>query len=206
MVHSKISDHMGFLVRLFKALIRNGLKISPKKCQLFKTDLIYMGHTMLIEEGLPKLKPLKTRVEAILKLEPPKTIKDCRSFCGMVNYLSIYLKDLQSKLIPIYYLTRKGVPFVWAKEQAEAFEDIKIALTSPPILVMPDTKGHIILVSDTSKVGCGGALYQEIRLQYRLISYCSKKLPEAVQRYSISELELTGLLANISVFKHILKM
>ena len=160
---------------------------------------------MLIEEGLPKLKPLKTRVEAILKMDPPKTIKDCRSFCGMVNYLSIYLKDLQTKLIPIYYLTRKGVPFVWGNEQKKAFEDIKIALTSPPILVMPDTKGHIILVSDTSKIGCGGALYQEIRLQYRLIAYCSKKLPEAVQRYSISELELTGLLANISVFKHILK-
>ena len=204
MIHSKISDHMSLLVKLFKALIRNGLKISPKKCQLFKTDLVYMGHTMLIE-GLPKLKPLKTRIEAILKLEPPKTIKDCRSFCGMVNYLSIYLKDLQTKLIPIYYLTRKGVPFVWGKGQAEAFEDIKIALTSPPILVMPDTKGHIILVSDTSKVGCGGALYQEMSLQYRLISYCSKKLPEAVQRYSISELELTALLANISVFKHILK-
>ena len=48
-------------------------------------------------------------------------------------------------------------------------------------------------------------MYQEIRLQYRLIAYCSKELPEAVQRYSISELELTGLLANISVFKHILK-
>ena len=205
MIHSKLSDHMALVVKLFKALIRNGLKISPKKCQLFKTNLVYMGHTMLIEEGLPKLKPLKTRVEAILKIKPPKTIKDCRSFCGMVNYLSIYLKDLQTKLIPIYYLTRKGVPFVWGKEQEKAFQDIKIALTSPPVLVMPDTKGHIILVSDTSKVGCGGALYQEIRLQYRLISYCSKKLPEAVQRYSISELELTGLLANISVFKHILK-
>ena len=205
MIHSKVSDHMSLVIKLLKALIRNGLKISPKKCQLFKTDLVYMGHTMLIENGLPKLKPLKTRVEAILKLEPPKTIKDCRSFCGMVNYLSIYLKDLQTKLIPIYYLTRKGIPFLWGEEQEKAFEDIKCALTSPPVLVMPDTKVHIILVSDTSKVGCGGALYQEIRLQYRLISYCSKKLPEAVQRYSISELELTGLLANISVFKHILK-
>ena len=51
-----------------------------------------MGHTMIIEDGLPKLKPLKTRIGAILKLEPPKTIKDCRSFCGMVKYLSIYLK------------------------------------------------------------------------------------------------------------------
>ena len=205
LIHSKLNDHMSLVIKLLKALIRNGLKISPKKCQLFKTNLVYMGHTMIIDEGLPKLKPLKTRVEAILKLEPPKTIKDCRSFCGMINYLSIYLKDLQTKLIPIYHLTRKGIPFVWGEEQAQAFEDIKTALTSPPILVMPNSKGHIILVSDTSKVGCGGALYQDIRFEYRLISYCSKKLTEAVQRYSISELELTGLLANISVFKHILK-
>ena len=51
----------------------------------------------------------------------------------------------------------------------------------------------------------GGALYQEIRHVYRLVSCCSKKLPEAVQRYSISELELTGLLANISILKQILK-
>ena len=205
MIHSKQNDHMSLVVKLFKALIRNGLKISPKKCQLFKKTLVYMGHTMIIEDGLPKLKPLKTRIEAILKLEPPKTIKGCRSFCGMVNYLSIYLKDLQLKLIPIYHLTRKGIPFVWGEEQEKAFEDIKKALTSPPVLVMPDSQGHIILVSDTSKIGCGGALYQEIRHVYRLVSYCSKKLPEAVQRYSISELELTGLLANISIFKHILK-
>ena len=205
MIHSKQSDHMSLVVKLFKVLIRNGLKISPKKCQLFKKKLVYMGHTMIIKDGLPKLKPFKTRIEAILKLEPPKTIKDCRSFCGMVNYLSIYLKDLQLKLIPIYHLTRKGIPFVWGEEQEKAFEDIKRALTNPPVLVMPDSHGHIILVSDTSKIGCGGALYQEIRYVYRLVSYCSKKLPQAVQRYSISELELTGLLANISTFKHILK-
>ena len=49
------------------------------------------------------------------------------------------------------------------EEQEKAFEDIKKALTSPPVLVMPDSQGHIILVSDTSKIGCGGALYQEIQ-------------------------------------------
>ena len=205
MVHSKKIDHMKYIIDLFKALIKNGLKISPKKCQLFKTNLVYMGHTMLIEDGIPKIKPLKTRVDAILKLDPPRDVKGCRSFCGMVNYLSIFLRNLQTKLIPIYYLTRKGIPFEWGEEQQNAFDEIKKLLTKPPVLVMPDNKGHIVLVSDTSKVGCGGALYQEIRDAYRLISYCSKKLPEAVQRYSISELELTGLLANISTFKHILR-
>ena len=70
---------------------------------------------------------------------------------------------------------------------------------------MPNNTSHLVLASDTIKEGCGGALYQNIKQMYRLVSYCPKKLPEAVQRYSISELELTGLLANISTFKHILK-
>ena len=70
---------------------------------------------------------------------------------------------------------------------------------------MPNDKGHFVLVSDTSTVGCGVTLYQEIDGQYRVVAYYSKKLPEAVKRYSISELELTGILANISAFKNILR-
>ena len=46
---SKKKEHVGHLIDLFKALIRNGLKISPKKCQLFKTKLTYMGIEMLIK-------------------------------------------------------------------------------------------------------------------------------------------------------------
>ena len=205
LIYSKKNDHMEHLIDLFKALIRNGLKISPKKCQLFRKKLTYMGHTLLIEDGIPKITPLKSRVDAILKLDPPKTPKNCKSFCGMVNYLSIFLKDLQTKLIPIYQLTRKGIPFVWTEECQLAFDDIKQALTNPPVLVMPNETGHFVLVSDTSTTGCGAALYQEQKGRYRLVAYYSKKLPDAVKRYSISELELTGVLANVSAFKHILR-
>ena len=205
LVHSKRKDHLSHLTDLFKALIRNGLKISPKKCQFFRTKLVYMGHTLLIEDNIPKITPLKSRVEAILKLDPPKTPKNCKQFCGMVNYLSIFLKDLQLKLAPIYQLTRKGIPFVWTAECQQAFEDIKEMLTTPPVLVMPNDDGHFVLVSDTSIVGCGGALYQAHKGSYRLVAYYSKKLPECVRRYSISELELTGILANVIAFRHILK-
>ena len=45
------------LIDLFKALIRNGLKISPKKCQLFRKKLVYMRHTLLIEDGIPTINP-----------------------------------------------------------------------------------------------------------------------------------------------------
>ena len=152
-----------------------------------------------------KLPPLKTRIDAIMKLDPPKTPKNCKQFCGMVNFLSVFLKDLQLKLAPIYQLTRKGIPWDWTEECQSAFETIKKDLTNPPVLVMPNDKGHFVLVSDTSTIGCGATLYQEIDEEYRVVAYYSKKLPEAVKRYSISELELTGMLANITAFKHILR-
>ena len=60
---------------------------------------------------------------------------------------------------------------------------------------MPNSTGHFVLVSDTSKIGCGAALYQKQRGKYHLAAYYSKRLPEAVANYSISELELTGVMA-----------
>ena len=205
LVFSKKYDHLKHLTDLFKALIRNGLKISPRKCKLFKTSLVYMGHQVSIIDGIPHITPVKSRVDAIVKLDPPKSPKNCKQFCGMVNYLSMFLKDLQTKLIPIYHLTKKGVPFHWGELQQKAFEQIKKDLTEAPVLAMPNSEGHMVIVSDTSKIACGSALYQEQKGRYRLIAYFSKKLPLSAQRYSISELELTGIYANVLAFKHLLR-
>ena len=205
LTHSNREDHTGYLIDLFKAIIRNGLKISPRKCKLFKTELVFMGVIIKIEDGMPKMQPLKSRIEAIQKVKPPKTVKECRSFCGMVNYMSVFLPSLQEKLIPIYFITRKGIPFYWGEEQQKAFDEIKYDVTHAPVLLMPNSKGHFVLVSDTSKVGCGAALYQKQRGRYHLVAYYSKRLPEAVANYSISELELTGVMANVAAFKHLLR-
>ena len=164
-----------------------------------------MGHQVTIIENIPHITPVKSRVDAIVKLDPPKSPKNCKQFCGMVNYLSMFLKDLQTKLIPIYHLTKKGVPFHWAELQQKVFEMIKKDLTEAPVLAMPNTEGHMVLVSNTSKIACGSALYQEQKGRYRLIAYFSKKLPLLAQRYSISELELTGIYANVTAFKHLLR-
>ena len=205
LTHSKRVDHIGHLIDLFKAIMRNGLKISPRKCKLFKKELVFMGITILVEDGMPKMRPLKTRIDAIQKVNPPKTIKECRSFCRMVNYMSMFLPSLQEKLIPIYFITRKGIPFYWGEEQHKAFEDIKRDVTNAPVLLMPNSTGHFVLVSDTSKIGYGAALYQKQRGKYHLVAYYSKRLPEAVANYSISELELTGVMANVAAFKHLLR-
>ena len=151
-----------------------------------------MGIIIFIKDRKVCIKPLRCRVEAIQRLSPPTTLKGCRSFAGMVNFLSMFCAELQKLLKPIYYLTRKGRHFVWGREQQKAFEEIK-RLVKAPVLHMPNCEGRFHLYSDTSKFATGSALYQIQNRKLRLIAYASKRLPEAVRSYSITELELCSL-------------
>ena len=98
-------SHFARLEDLLKALCKNGLKISPKKCQLFKTELQYMGNTIFIKDRRVCVKSLRSRLEVIQKLKHPTVVKDCTSFAGMVNFVSIFCPELQKLLKPIYDLT-----------------------------------------------------------------------------------------------------
>ena len=149
--------------------------------------------------------PLRNRIEAILKLEPPKMPKGCRSFTGMVNFLRMLCPKLQKLLKPIYDLTRKGRHCIWGKEQWEAFEEIKKRLIKAPVLHMPNHEGRFHLYFDTSKFAAGSTLYQIQNGKPKLIAYASKRLPEVVRSYLIKELELCGLAINIASFSHLLK-
>ena len=204
LVHSKFADHLQDLTNLFQSLIDNGLKISPRKCQFFRTELVYMGLKFLIYNGRPSITPMKDKCEAIRRLDPPKTVRDCRKFCGMVTFLATFLKDLQKILIPIYNLTRKCTKFLWTEEYQTAFDHIKFLLSNPPILRMPDMTGTFQLMSDTSTLAAGAALYQYQGSAFYIVGYNSKKLPKAVQNYSVTELELFGLVVNIYAFKQLL--
>ena len=143
-----------------KALLENGLKISPEKCELFRTELQYMGNAIFIHDMRVCVKPLRSRLEAIQKLQPHTTLKGCRSFAGMVNFLSIFCLELQKLLKPTHDLTTNGRQFIWEEEQQIAFEEIKHRLIKLPILHLPDGKGRFHLYSDTSKFATGSALYQ----------------------------------------------
>ena len=169
---------MAKLEDLLKALLKNRLKILPTKCQLFKIELQYMGNTIFIKDRKVCVKPLRSRIEATLKLEPPKMPQGCRSFAGMVNFLSMFCLELQKLLKPIYDLTRKGRPSVWGEEQQESFEQIKKRLVCAPVLHIPNRQGRFDLFLDSSK---------------------------AVRSYLITELELCSLAINIASFSQLLK-
>ena len=181
------------------------VEISPKKCQLFKTELQYMGNTIFIKDRRVCVTPLQSRLEVIQKLKLPTTVKGCRRFAGMMNFESIFYPELQKLLKPIYDLTRKGRHFIWGDEQQVLFEEIKSRLQKLPVLNMPDRRGRFLLYSNTSKHATGNALYQVQDGKPKLIAYTSKRMSEAAKNYSITELELCGLAINIINFAHLLK-
>ena len=88
-------DHYYKLEELLKALCKNGLKISPKKCQLFKIELQYMGNTMFIKDRHVCIMPLRSRIEAIQQLKPPTNAKGCRSFAVHIKPLRIRTEVIQ---------------------------------------------------------------------------------------------------------------
>jgi hypothetical protein len=202
LIHSSKRNHLEKLEVMFQSLIEHGLKLSPRKCQLCLTELVYMGNVFKIKNRRVTISPMKDRISAMLLIPAPQTPKECKSFCGVVNYLSLFCPELQKLLHPIYQLTRKGVPFIWTDEHQETFDEIKKRLTKPPVLHLPIVGGRYILYTDTSRQFVGSALWQVQEGKPKLVGYSSKTLHQACLNYSVTELEMQGLLISIQLWQH----
>ena len=163
-----------------------------------------MGLEFQIQEDKVCYTPLKDKCDAIQNLESPKTLRQTRAFCGMVNFLSSFLPNLCRLLIPIYDLQKKAKKFKWTEEAERAFNDIKKLLISPPVPKAPTPDGLFHLESDTSREGVGGTLLQKQGDEWVVIGYHSKRLPKSAKNFGVTELELTGLLVNIHGFMQLL--
>ena len=172
-IHSTNVEHKDDLMDLFKVLHKYRLKISPHKCQFFNKKIVYMGLEFQVKDSKVCYTPLKDKCEAVRNLESPKTLKQTRSFCGMVNFLSSFLPN-------------------WTQEAEKAFKQIKELLVSQPVLRALTAKGLFQLESDTSREGVRGTLFQKQGDEWVVIGYHSKQLPTSAKNFGVTELELTG--------------
>ena len=203
-IHLTAEEHMDDLMDLFKVLRKYGLKLSPNKYQFFKKKIVYMGLEFQIQGDKVCYTPLKDKCDAIRNLESPKTLRQTRAFCVMVNFLSSFLPNLCRLLILIYDLQKKAKMFKCTEEAKKAFNEIKKLLINPPVLKAPTPDGLFRLKSDTSREGVGGTLLQKQGDEWVVIGYHSKRLLKLAKNFGISELELTGLLVNIHGFMQLL--
>ena len=161
-----------------------------------------MGLEFLIKDGTAHYTAMLDKCDAIRNMKAPKSVKECQTFCGMVNFLLTFCKNLRQLLIPIYELTKKHVRFTWTDKHQKAFDDIKQLLVKPPVLGMVSGDGFFRLESDTSRTAAGATLYQWQNNEWVLVWISLQTIyPMQFRNYGVTELELTGLLANIHGFE-----
>lgn len=102
---------------------------------------------------------------------------------------------------PLYNLIKKDAKFIWNDKCEEAFEKLKLALITPPVLSFPRFDLDFILTTDASKISCSGILSNRDGHDERPIQYFSRSLNDAQSRYSAVELELLAIIWSVEWFR-----
>ena len=183
-------DHAANVGAVLKCLGDHGLKIKPRKCQFFRSEVKFLGH-MISSEGLA---PLEDNIKAILDFPVPTTVKHVHQFLGMVNFYRRFIANCSTLSKPLSNLLSKG-KLEWTNECQSAFDLLKHKLTSPPILVSPDFKSDqpLELYTDASQFGAGACLMQEQDGIKKVIAYVSTTFNSAECKYSVLDKELAAL-------------
>ena len=183
-------EHLEHLHLIFERLEQANIKIKPSKCSFAKTEVKYLGH--LLSPG--EIRPDPGNITKVRDLTPPTTVTGVREVVGLASYYRSFVKDFSQRASPLTELTKKSVDFHWGDEQQEAFEDLKNALTSEPVLALPDFTKPFILMTDGSATGLGAVLGQDHGdKKERVVAYASKKTGPLERNYSACESECLAL-------------
>ena len=132
------------------------MTIEPKKCEFMKQKAEYLGHIV----GNGKLEPNSKKVEAVSNYPKPKNPKKVKQFLGLVSYYRRYIHNFAQKAKPLFDLLKKESEFIWGPDQEKAFEDLKKALCTEPVLIAPDFEKPFIVITDASDFAVGAILCQ----------------------------------------------
>lgn len=132
------------------------------------------------------------KVTAVLDWERPKTVKGLRGFLGMTGYYRRFVKDYGNIAKPLTELLKKR-GFFWNEKAEEAWQALRKAITSAPMISLPDFQQPFHIACDASGLGVGAVLMQG----KRPIAFFSKALSEGMLSKSIYEKELMALVLTI---------
>jgi len=136
------------------------------------------------------------KVEAMTKWESAANLHDVRAFLGFANFYRRFTKGYSQVVTPIVRLTKKDILFEWDKPCEQAFQDLKTASTSAPVLQHFDPDCEIIVEMDTSDYVSAGILSQHNKTTGILhsVAFFSKKYSPAGCNYEIYDKELIAIL------------
>lgn len=180
-------EHVEDLRQVLCRMREYGIKLRPKKCELFKTQVRYLGR-MVSGEGI-EIDPKDLEAVLQLKKKEPKTVGEVRTLLGFLSYYRSFIQDFSRIAKPLYELLQNPkeklvvkvaktsqskqkvrnetkaqmpsrTPIQWTSEHQAIVSKFIEMLTNPPILAYPDFDLPFVLHTDASNEGLGAVLYQ----------------------------------------------
>jgi hypothetical protein len=181
---SSWSDHLRHVRTVFRTLQDHQLRLKQSKCAFGQPSVAYLGR-VISAEGVAMD---KQKVQAVLDWPIPRSARAVRGFLGLAGYYRRFIKDFGTIAAPLTALLRKE-GFSWNTEAARAFQKLQCALTTAPVLQLPDFDRDFIVECDALGSGFGAVLHQGAGP----IAFFSKPIAPRHAKLAAYERELIGL-------------
>jgi len=184
------SQHLQHINMVLSALRDNQLKLKRSKCSFATSSVSYLGH-VITAHGVAMD---QDKVEAVSSWPQPHSPRGLRGFLGLAGYYRRFIQNYRTIAAPLTALLRKAA-FVWSPEATEAFETLKKALSTAPVLQLPNFDNTFVVDCDASGTGFGAVLHQG----QGALAFFSRPFAARHLKIAAYERELIGL---VQVVRH----
>src|SRR5205823_14294218 len=175
-----IEEHHQIVREVLQVLKDNQLFLKAKKCTFKALEVEYLGR--LVSEGQVCMDPIK--VKGVADWPKRKNKKDIQSFLGFANFYRRFIKGYSEMAKPLTKLTGKE-EWSWDSEQERAFEGLKKAMSTAPVLAMPKDEEPFMIECDASEGALGAILSQKQEEKWKPVAFLSKALNPTERNYEI---------------------
>src|SRR5258708_2110643 len=197
-----LSDHRQIIHQVLTTLHKWRLFLKPEKCKFEQKEVEYLGLVNLKDHVAMEL----TKVHRVTEWPTPTKVKEVQSFLGFVNFYQKFIRDFSDVTCPLYALTRKTQQWVWGSPEQKAFDALKKAVTSAPILTFPSQSGCFCLECDASNFATGAVLSQvQADGMHQPIAFMSKGFSDVECNYQIHDKEMLAIMHALDEWRHFLE-
>lgn len=192
------ADHLQHVAAVLARLRAFGLHARDGKSVFGVAELPFLGHVV----SAAGVSPNPAKVAAIRNMPVPADLADIRRFLGMVGYYRKFIKDFAHVAEPLIDLSRGTHSFKWTDACTAAFDTLRTALVTAPILVYPNFSRLFTLQTDASDVGIGAVLTQlDDAGDEHPVAYASRTLSATERNYSATERECLAVVWAVRHFR-----
>jgi transposase InsO family protein len=194
-----LEEHYEHVRSVLKRLQDADLQVKLEKCQFHVQKVEFLGF-VISPDGI-SMDPAK--VESIVSWPTPKSVRDIQVFLGFANFYRRFIKNFSSVVAPITRLLKKDVPFDWDPQAQNAFDTLRKAFTSEPVLGHFDPAKPCYLEPDASKSALGAVCSQpDEKGVLHPIAFYSRSLTAPERNYHVHDTELLAALEGLEHWRH----